>query len=124
MSVSFSFNNDETAQSSDYVAAASHYLESWGDAQFKKGHYSLTQPTIRELFDTRQFQTALLKWMGSDKTYYDYIRETWETNILNGNSWNQALHDGVLTQETMVVEAEEGDHEAHVRDDATWHTQS
>ncbi|MAU25862.1 MAG: quinol:cytochrome C oxidoreductase [Muricauda sp.] len=109
MSVSFSFNNDETAQSSDYVAAASHYLESWGDAQFKKGHYSLTQPTIRELFDTRQFQTALLKWMGSDKTYYDYIRETWETNILNGNSWNQALHDGVLTQETMVVEAEEGD---------------
>ncbi|AKA35529.1 TAT-variant-translocated molybdopterin oxidoreductase [Flagellimonas lutaonensis] len=109
MSVSFSFNNNETAQSSDYVAAASHYLESWGDAQFKKGHYSLTQPTIRELFDTRQFQTALLKWMGSDKTYYDYIRETWETNILNGNSWNQALHDGVLIQETMVVEAEEGD---------------
>ncbi|UJH68373.1 TAT-variant-translocated molybdopterin oxidoreductase [Allomuricauda sp. SCSIO 65647] len=108
VSVSFSFNNDETAQSSDYVAAAPHYLESWGDAQFKKGHYTLAQPTIRELFDTRQFQTALLKWMDSDKTYYDYLRETWETNILNGGSWNQALHDGVFAQGDISVEAEEG----------------
>ncbi|MEM9361268.1 MAG: TAT-variant-translocated molybdopterin oxidoreductase [Bacteroidota bacterium] len=107
LSVSFSFNNDETAQASNYVAAASHYLESWGDVQLKKGHYALTQPAIRELFDTRQFQTALLTWMGNEKTYYEYIRETWDANILQGRSWNQALQDGVL--ESMVAPvAEEG----------------
>ncbi|NAY92783.1 TAT-variant-translocated molybdopterin oxidoreductase [Muricauda sp. JGD-17] len=105
VSVSFAFNNDETAQSSKYVAAASHYLESWGDAQFKKGQFSLMQPVIRELFDTRQLQTALLIWMGSDKTYYDYIKENWETVILNGGSWNTALQDGVF--EEMVVLDEE-----------------
>ncbi|RUA15852.1 MAG: quinol:cytochrome C oxidoreductase [Flavobacteriia bacterium] len=96
LSVAFAFNNDETAQASQYVAAASHYLESWGDAQFKKGQYSLMQPAIRELFDTRQFQTALLTWMGTEKTYYDYIQETWNADILQGSSWNKALQDGVF----------------------------
>ncbi|MEM7484090.1 MAG: TAT-variant-translocated molybdopterin oxidoreductase [Bacteroidota bacterium] len=107
LSVSFSFNNDETAQASKYVAAASHYLESWGDAQFKKGHYSLMQPTIRELFDTRQFQTALLTWMGTEKTYYEYIKETWGTFVLGEAKWNQALQDGVFTAPKMVMESDE-----------------
>ena len=104
VSVAFAFNNDETAQSTTFVAAASHYLESWGDAQFKKGQYTLMQPAIRELFDTRQFQTALLTWMGSEKTYYDYIKETWNTDILQGGSWNMALRDGVFA--APVIEAE------------------
>lgn len=106
-SVAFAFNNDETAQSSDYVAAASHYLESWGDAEFKKGQYSLMQPAIRELFDTRQFQTALLKWMGVEKTYYEYIKETWNTDILQGGSWNKALQDGVFEVSVANADTEE-----------------
>ena len=105
LSVAFSFNNDETAQAASYVGAASHYLESWGDAQFKKGQYSLMQPAIRELFDTKQFQTALLGWMGMEKTYYDYIKETWSTDILQGGSWNKALQDGVFM--APAVEGEE-----------------
>ncbi len=107
LSVDFAFTNDETAQSSKYIAAASHYLESWGDAEFKKGHYSLMQPTIRELFDTRQFQTALLTWMGSKQTYYEYVKATWNTAILRGNPWNQALHDGFFVAPGALREAEE-----------------
>ncbi|WP_228237006.1 TAT-variant-translocated molybdopterin oxidoreductase [Allomuricauda sp. M10] len=105
LSVAFSFSNDETAQAASYVGAASHYLESWGDAQFKKGQFSLMQPAIRELFDTKQFQTALLSWMGSDKTYYDYIKETWSTDVLQGGSWNKALQDGVFM--APAIESEE-----------------
>lgn len=104
VSVDFAFINDETAQASSYVAAASHYLESWGDAEFKKGEYSLMQPAIRELFDTKQFQTALLTWMGIEKTYYEYIKETWNTDILQGGSWNKALQDGVFAAPAMVME--------------------
>ncbi|MEC7263524.1 MAG: 4Fe-4S dicluster domain-containing protein, partial [Bacteroidota bacterium] len=105
LSVAFSFSNDETAQAASYVGAASHYLESWGDAQFKKGQFSLMQPAIRELFDTKQFQTALLGWMGSEKTYYDYIKETWNTDVLQGGSWNKALQDGVFM--APAIESEE-----------------
>lgn len=106
VSVAFAFNNDETAQAAGYVAAASHYLESWGDAQFRKGQYTLMQPAIRQLFDTRQFQTALLTWMGSEKTYYDYIKETWSTDILQGGSWNKALQDGVFVASAPVAQEE------------------
>ncbi|MDT0605684.1 TAT-variant-translocated molybdopterin oxidoreductase [Croceitalea rosinachiae] len=104
LAVSCSFNNDETAQASKYVAASSHYLEAWNDLEIKKGHFSLMQPTIRELFDTRQFQSCLLTWMESDKTYYDFLKENWSTSILNGASWNKALQDGVFAVASEVVE--------------------
>ncbi|MFS4483959.1 TAT-variant-translocated molybdopterin oxidoreductase [Hyunsoonleella sp. 2307UL5-6] len=95
LSVAFSQKEDETASECQYIAAAPHYLESWGDVELKKGHYALTQPTIRTLFDTRQFQESLLKWLGNDSSYHDYIKSTWGTNILGESSFNKALHDGV-----------------------------
>ncbi len=95
LSITFSMKVDETASQTQYIAATPHYLESWGDVEIKKGHFALTQPAIRQLFDTRQFQEALLKWMGNDMSYHDYIEQTWTESILNGNSFNQAVHDGV-----------------------------
>jgi len=59
------------------------------------------QPTIKPLFDTRQFQDALLTWSGSSIAYYDFIKEFWTANVLNGTSWNQALHDGIYTAQSV-----------------------
>ncbi|RED48711.1 TAT-variant-translocated molybdopterin oxidoreductase [Seonamhaeicola aphaedonensis] len=98
-SVAFSLKADETSSLATYIASVPHYLESWGDVEIKKGHYALTQPTIRPLFDTRQFQESLLKWTENDSTYSDYIKETWGTDILGGGSFNQALHDGIFVGE-------------------------
>ncbi|SMC34513.1 TAT-variant-translocated molybdopterin oxidoreductase [Cellulophaga tyrosinoxydans] len=103
LSVSFSSNVNETSVVTQYVGAAPHYLESWGDVQMKKGNFALIQPAIKELFDTRQFQTSLLKWIGSDKTYYDYIKETWTANVLGSSDWNEALHDGFYAVSDAVV---------------------
>lgn len=107
LAVTFTQKEDETALNTKYVAATPHYLESWGDVELKKGHYSLTQPTIRPLFDTRQFQDALLKWTGNDKAYYQYLRESWTADILGGTPWNQAVHDGVFKTTATVSLAEE-----------------
>ncbi|MFV9552354.1 TAT-variant-translocated molybdopterin oxidoreductase [Algibacter sp. PT7-4] len=96
LSVAFSMKVDETSSQTQYIAAAPHYLESWGDVEIKKGHYALTQPTIRPLFDTRQFQEALLKWNANDVSYHNYIKDTWGTGVLAGGSFNKALHDGVF----------------------------
>lgn len=106
LSVAFSLKADETSTLTNYLAAAPHYLESWGDVEFKKGHYGLIQPTIRPLFDTRQFQDALLKWTGNDVSYHDYIKEAWGTDILGGSSFNKALHDGTFVG-TIATETEE-----------------
>ena len=97
LSISFAMSDNETTKASQYVAAIPHYLESWGDVLIKKGQYSLTQPTIHKLFDTRQFQETLLKWLGSDEAYYDYLKGIWNNNVLGGKSWNQALHDGTIS---------------------------
>ncbi|NNK30962.1 MAG: TAT-variant-translocated molybdopterin oxidoreductase, partial [Flavobacteriaceae bacterium] len=97
MTVAFSLNQNETTEICQFVAASNHYLESWGDVEMKKGHYSLTQPAIRELFDTRQFQQAVLSWMDSEQSYYEYIKDTWTTSIIGENSWDKALHDGVYS---------------------------
>jgi len=104
LSVAFSMNWNETTEVVQYVASANHYLESWGDLEIKKGHYSLMQPTIQELFDTKQFQSAVLSWMGSEKSYYEYVRETWDTGVLNGSDWNQALQDGVFSAPISMVD--------------------
>ena len=104
LSVVFSMKEDETSIQAQYIAAAHHYLESWGDYELKKGHFSLAQPTIRPFFDTRQFQDSLLKWIGNDKSYHDYIKETWTQSVLQGTSWNQALHDGVFEAPEVPVD--------------------
>jgi molybdopterin-containing oxidoreductase family iron-sulfur binding subunit len=119
LSVAFSMKSDETSSLTNYIAAAPHYLESWGDVELSKGHYALTQPTIRPLFDTRQFQESLLKWTGNDVSYHDYIKDAWGTTILGGSSFNKALHDGVYVgsinteiEETSIVSEAEAVTEA------------
>ena len=102
LSVSFSSSDDETAMQTQYVATTPHYLESWGDAHFQANHYSLMQPTIKPLFNTRQFEDSLLTWMGANKNYYQTLRDNWVAIILNGSSWNKALHDGVFKGENTV----------------------
>ena len=102
LSVLFSMKNDETAQHVNYLAAAPHYLESWGDVEMTQGEYSITQPTIRPIFDTKQFQDLLLLWNNSSVTYHDYLKSNWEKNILNDKTWNQALHDGVFENKKSI----------------------
>ena len=83
--------NDETASVSQYIAAAPHYLESWGDLETKKGHFGLMQPTIRPLFDTKQFQEVLLELLGDSGSYHDFVKSYWKRNVLNGTSWNDSF---------------------------------
>ena len=98
LSVTFSMKEDETASITTVAAAAPHYLESWGDASLAKGYYSITQPTIRPLFKTKQLQDALLGWSGNTQSYYDYLRASSATNF-TGKTWNQLVHDGVHISE-------------------------
>lgn len=103
--VSISFNDrlDETAKGCKYLLPAPHFLESWGDAEPKAGQFSMIQPTISPLFQTRPFEDALLKWSGNTTTYDLYFKNYW-TNRLGGfELYNKALQDGVV--ETAITPA-------------------
>ncbi|MBW4359528.1 TAT-variant-translocated molybdopterin oxidoreductase [Flavobacterium taihuense] len=93
-SVSLSLKEDETASLSTIAAPVPHYLEAWGDLALTKGTYSITQPTIRPLFNTKQFQDILLSINGIAGTYYDYLK-SFSGSVIAGSSWNKVLHDGV-----------------------------
>ncbi len=97
LSVAFSMKEDETASITNIAIATPHYLESWNDVSIVKGSYALTQPTIRPLFNTIQFQDALLSWTGNTQKYYDYLRTSWSGE----KSWNQLVHDGVAVTEMV-----------------------
>jgi MoCo/4Fe-4S cofactor protein with predicted Tat translocation signal len=109
--ISFAGVNDETTDMCTVVAPAHHFLEAWGDVEAKNGHFTLIQPTIAPLFDTRQAELSLLIWAGSanvdltkDQPYYEYLKQSWNTSQFKAQNefssfqafWDNAVHDGVF----------------------------
>lgn len=99
LKVSFSDRVDETSDLCDVVAINPNYLESWGDANTYEGYYSIVQPTINPVFNSRQAEQSLLIWSDAAvQDYYQYVRNNWEKNILPsvGKTWNDLLQSGVV----------------------------
>ncbi|BFG70737.1 TAT-variant-translocated molybdopterin oxidoreductase [Sediminibacterium sp. KACHI17] len=95
--VSFASKMDETAELCKFVVPDHHYLESWGDAEAKTGHFSFIQPTIYPLFKTRQWQDSLLKWSGNTVDYLAYLKNFWSAKLGGQTGWDKALQDGVIS---------------------------
>jgi len=98
--VAANYSADETASLCDFVLPEHHILESWNDAEPFVGVYSLAQPTISPLFQTRQFPETLLKWAGAPESWYDFIVANWKSTVLAGEmspeaAWTNALQYGV-----------------------------
>ncbi|MEX2514402.1 MAG: TAT-variant-translocated molybdopterin oxidoreductase [Cyclobacteriaceae bacterium] len=105
VSVATTETKNETASLVQYITPDHHYLESWNDFYPRRGEYSLSQPTISPLFNTRQAQESLLKWAGINTSYYDFIRENWQglfdsQETINDfqEFWDRCLYKGVYTE--------------------------
>lgn len=87
-----------------FVAPDNHYLESWNDTEIKKNSFSLMQPAIHPLFDTRQFQASLLKWSGLETDYHKFIMKNWEETLFPSQTlytnfkpyWEHTLQEGIF----------------------------
>jgi molybdopterin-containing oxidoreductase family iron-sulfur binding subunit len=104
LSVAFSMKEDETSSLTTIAAAAPHYLESWGDVAMTRSNYSIVQPTIQTIFNTKQFQNALLTWTDMTVAYYDFLK-SFATTSLAGKTWNQAVHDGFVASAASPLAA-------------------
>ena len=101
--------NDSSALG-NYTLPINHDFESWGDAKTRSGFYSMQQPVIDPILNTRQKEAVLLTWLKGkplvydDQIYHKYLMNNWEQNIYPGlkskmnftQFWNAALHDGVV----------------------------
>ncbi|WP_448701188.1 TAT-variant-translocated molybdopterin oxidoreductase [Mucilaginibacter sp. AW1-3] len=74
---------DETSSLCTVIAPNHHYLESWGDAEPLSGYFTIVQPAINPVYNTRQAEQSLLIWADAPvKDYYTYVRNNWENSIL------------------------------------------
>ncbi len=120
LTVSFSEFRDETGALCNYNCPVHNYLESWNDLSPKKGVYSIQQPIIKPLYDTRQVQDSLLVWSGKakrggreSKVYYNYIRGIWNEFGFSNQSkyvsfdeyWNWAVHNGTSDIDVLPTKA-------------------
>lgn len=102
--ISLADRADETASLANYICPDHNYLESWNDFNPKKAHYSLSQPTISPLFNTRQAQETLLKWSGNSLDFHSYMQKVWTDRVfpmqgkymMFGEFWNNSLHNGAI----------------------------
>lgn len=110
---------DETAKKSDFLLPTHHYLENWGDAEVKRGLFSVQQPVIAPLHDTRSFEQSLLMWIkalgakglasqvlatASKDPWHEYVKAVWRTSLYSKYGrgqgfkafWEGTLKKGVL----------------------------
>ncbi len=112
LSISLADRPDETTAHVHAVCPDHHFLEAWGDAEPVAGHFSLAQPLIAPLFDTRAAQESLLRWMGSTETnYYNYLRGFWQQNMFTRQKqaanfdafWDKSLQDGLAVLPAAIT---------------------
>lgn len=107
---------NETAEACQVLCPIPHYLEAWGDAEPVAGSFSLQQPCIHPLFNTRAYQDSMLIWAGRTRTYEELVRYWWEEYIGQGASasdnqwWVKTLQagtyekkDGTTAQTTFTA---------------------
>ena len=107
--VTLSERQTETAFASNYVLPINHNFESWGDAKTRTGFFSLQQPVIAPLHNTRQKEAILLTWIEGksdaydENIYHNYQKKNWESAVYPLTAakldfmrfWNGSLHDGI-----------------------------
>lgn len=114
--VTLSERQSETTYSSGYVLPINHNFECWGDFKTRTGVFSLQQPVIAPLHNTRQKEAILLTWIEgksdafNEKLYHQYLMRHWENSVYPLTSskvdfkrfWNGALHDGIAVIKESV----------------------
>ncbi|HKZ78814.1 MAG TPA: 4Fe-4S dicluster domain-containing protein [Pyrinomonadaceae bacterium] len=112
LKISLNPSLDETSALADYVCPQSHFLEAWDDAEPARGTFSVNQPTIAPLFQTRSFQETLLRWSGDTRSSYEVLRQSWREKLFPQQKqhtnfdefWDQTLQKGVFTPDPTRLE--------------------
>ncbi len=101
---------NESSAAGNYSLPINNQLESWGDAYVRGGVYSLQQPVISPIFNTRQKETILLTWIAGNSAafnediYHNYLMNSFNADVYSKvNSfadaktfWYSALNDGIV----------------------------
>ena len=84
-------HRNETAEKSNYIMTASHFMESWSDG-YSHDIYHIVQPVVRPLFNTRSLGDILLSLQNKKISFYEYVKSN-SSKYIKG-SWEDCLAQG------------------------------
>lgn len=113
LSISITTKEDETSAVCQYALPNNHFLESWHDHNPRMGLFTVTQPAIKPIFESRQAEETFLAWAGEPTSHYDFMRKVWEEklfplqsqHLLFDDFWNASVHDGFAKVNMPVAPA-------------------
>jgi len=92
---------DESARLADYIAPCGHPMENWNEFEAVSGVFSIQQPTIRPLYETRSFEDSLMAWskaankpIASEATFYEYMKANITKKVGGDEGWFKYLQAG------------------------------
>ncbi len=108
--ISLTVSENESSAYANYTLPTNHSFEAWGDAYAREGFYSLQQPVISPIFNSRQKESVLLSWISANPNsyqediYHQYLMKSFNSDVfVKANSladaktfWYSALHDGIV----------------------------
>ncbi|MGI9525627.1 MAG: TAT-variant-translocated molybdopterin oxidoreductase [Weeksellaceae bacterium] len=103
VSVAMNSQDNETSKNVNVVAPVPHWLESWGDFNPMSGEYSLQQPTIQQIFNTRQLQDSLITWINADTNIV--VGENVSDSLSLNNNTTSAVKDSAQVAIATVAAA-------------------
>ena len=101
--------NNAMGGKAHYLIPSGNSMESWTDYEFQKGVFSIGQPTIRPMYETRSLQESLLAWAAKAAsapaklkvTWFEYLQTHWKTEIFkqagSSKSFDDAWYDVLQT---------------------------
>lgn len=109
--VCFASHLDETARLADIILPYHSSLETWGDSRVVPGVYSLVQPSMTPIYDTKAFGDIVIEIAGAagvsfpkagdKKSFYEYLKSSWKAvhNVSGSNKnfeafWRESLEEG------------------------------
>ncbi|MDI6400689.1 TAT-variant-translocated molybdopterin oxidoreductase [Balneolaceae bacterium ANBcel3] len=105
VSIQLANHVDETSRNATWHIPKTHFLESWGDGCSFRGVYSVIQPVIQPLFNSKseiEFLNTLLN--AENKAGYDLVRATWKDRLSSFEvQWDEILHDGYQMETSFDV---------------------
>jgi molybdopterin-containing oxidoreductase family iron-sulfur binding subunit len=108
LSISLADRPDETSAQVAALCPGHHFLEAWGDAEPIEGWFSLRQPLIAPLFDTRAPEESLRAWLepgpGRAPDHRAELRRFWREQLFVRQQeatsfddfWDRSLEAGVV----------------------------
>jgi Fe-S-cluster-containing dehydrogenase component len=96
---------DETAAICEWHVPLAHWLESWSDTLSRDNTYSVVQPLMEPLYQSKTLHEIMATLLGSSASSFEIIKHGWP---VDEPEWKRTLHDGYRVWDGAIPDSVTG----------------